>query len=205
MSRFTEREEFWLLTKVVKGGGGGGLPEGYTQLTYVSGSGSGYIPTGVYLASTDIVEAEFANSSSTGYGALYGSYKMGESSALYGNQTYYGYDVANNKVDTNIAVDTSWHKAQHDFASGRLVIDGVVTEFTPFEFENTDENYLLARYYNKSYGYYWKGSIRKYKVYRNGTLISNLVPAQHGEDIGMYDLVRNEFLVGTNITAGDPV
>ena len=85
-----------------------GLPSGYKLLEYVGGSGSQYVITDLYLASTDVIECEYRNSSTTGYGAVYGVFKVGESSALYGNQTYYGYDSINDKVNTGISVDTEW-------------------------------------------------------------------------------------------------
>ena len=101
-----------------------GLPSGYKLLEYVGGSGSQYIPTPVKIASTDIIEAEFRNSSASGYGALYGIYAMGQSSAFYANRTYYGYDVSNGAVNTNIDVDTEWHSVKHDFVNGVLTLDG---------------------------------------------------------------------------------
>ena len=94
-----------------------GLPSGYKLLEYVGSSGAAYVVTDVFLASTDVVEAEFRNNSTTGYGSLYGVFKLGDSSALYANQTYYGYDESNNKVDTDLRVNTDWHSSRHDFAS----------------------------------------------------------------------------------------
>ena len=175
-----------------------GLPSGYKLLEYVGGSGSQYVITDLYLASTDVVECEFRNSATTGYGAVYGVFKLGESSALYGNQTYYGYDKSNNKVDTDIRVDTEWHSSRHDFINGTLTIDDTTVAFTPFEFVNSTKNAVLSRYYNNSYGYNWKGYVRKFKVTRNGEVVCDLLPAKNSNDVaGLYDLVSGSFYTAT--------
>lgn len=171
-----------------------GLPSGYKLLECVGGSGTQYIITDLYLASTDVIECEYRNSSTTGFGAVYGIFKAGESSALYGNQTYYGYDVANNKVDTEMAVDTEWHSSRHDFVHGTLTIDDTTVTFTPFEFVNSTKNAVLSRYYNGNYGYNWKGYIRKFKVTRGNEVVCDLLPAKDSNDIaGLYDLVSGSF------------
>lgn len=174
-----------------------GLPSGYKLLEYVGGNGSRNVLTDVYLASTDVVECEFKNSTTTGYGAMYGVFKLGESSALYANQTYYGYDADNNKVDTGIRVDTEWHSSRHDFVNGTLTIDDTTVTFAPFEFENSVKNAVLSRYYNNNYGYSWKGYVRKFKVTRNGEVVCDLLPAKNSNDVaGLYDLVTGIFYEG---------
>ena len=175
-----------------------GLLSGYKLLEYVGSSGSAYVVTDVYLASTDVVEAEFRNNSTTGYGSLYGVFKLGDSSALYANQTYYGYDESNNKVDTDLRVNTDWHSSRHDFVNGTLTIDDTTVTFPPFEFANRDQNAVLARYYNNSYGYIWKGFIRKFKVTRGGEVIRDLLPCKNEQDVaGFYDLVTETFYAPT--------
>lgn len=178
-----------------------GLPSGYTLLDSVGGSGSQWVITDTYLASTDVVECEFRNSTTTGYGAVYGIFRAGDSSALYGNQTYYGYDVSNNKVDTRIPVDTDWHASRHDFANGTLTIDDTTVTYTPFEFENSTKNAVLSRYYNNSYGYGWKGYVRKFKVTRGNEVICDLLPCKNDQDVaGFYDLAAEKFYAPTGGT-----
>lgn len=178
-----------------------GLPSGYRLLDSVGSSGSQYVITDLYLASTDVIECEYRNSSTTGYGAIYGIYKTGESSALYGNQTYYGYDESNNKVDTDIRVNTEWHSSRHDFVNGTLTIDNTTVTFTPFTFVNSTKNAVLSRYYNGSYGYNWKGYLRKFKVTRNGEVVCDLLPAKNSDgDAGLYDLVTGTFYTATGGT-----
>lgn len=178
--------------------GEGGLPSGYKLLEYVGSSGEAYVVTDVFLASTDVVEAEFRNSSMTGYGSLYGVFKLGDSSALYANQTYYGYNESNNKVDTGLRVNTDWHSSRHDFANGTLTIDDTTVTFTPFEFVNSTPNAVLSRYYNSSYGYVWNGFIRKFKVTRGGEVVCDLLPAKNSDNVaGLYDLVTGNFYTAT--------
>lgn len=185
-----------------------GLPSGYKLLEYVGSSGAAYVVTDVFLASTDVIEAEFRNNSTTGYGSLYGVFRLGDSSALYANQTYYGYDESNNKVDTDLRVNTDWHSSRHDFVNGTLTIDDTTVNFTPWEFANTTQNAVLARYYNNSYGYIWKGFVRKFKVTRGGEVICDLLPAKNEQDeAGLYDLISGTFYTATSgtLVAGDEV
>lgn len=178
-----------------------GLPSGYKLLEYVGGSGSQYVITDAKLASTDVVECEYRNSSTTGYGAIYGIYKSGESSALYGNKTYYGYNSANNKVDTEVNVDTEWHSSKHDFVNGTLTVDDTTVTFTPWEFVNTTNNGVLTRYYNNSYGYNWNGYIRKFKVTRSNEVICDLIPCKNDQNVaGFYDLANSTFYAPTGGT-----
>lgn len=182
-----------------------GLPLGYTLLDSVGCSSSHDIATPIYLASTDVVECRFRNSATTGYGALYGTFAMGDSSAFYANGTYYGYNSSNTKIDTGIDIDTNWHTLRHDFINGEITIDEETTTFTPFTFTNSKAMHIFSRYYNNSYGYYWKGYISYFRVYRNGKLICNYIPAKYNGDVGVYDLVNEEFLFGTSILEGTAV
>lgn len=191
-----------------------GLPLGYTLVDGITANGTQYIDTGIKIASTDTVETEFKNSTSTGYGAVYGIYATGESSAFYANQTYYGYDESNDKVNTNVAVDDQWHTVVHDFVNGTLQLDDTTVTFTPFVFANANNNGLFTRFYNGSYGYFFKGSVKSHKITRNGTVIFNAVSVQRDSDsaLGMYDFVSDTFFEndGTgDFTAGiavsDPV
>lgn len=187
-----------------------GLPLGYTLLEYISANNGPYIETDIKIASTDIVETEFANNSSTGYGALYGIYDTGQSSAFYANQTYYGYDAANNKVDTGVSVDTNWHTAVHNFVDGTLTLDGNIVSFTPFSFTNSVNNAIFARYYNGSYGYFFRGKIRKHKVTRGNTVLCDMVPVRNDStnELGLYDLINDRFWTNSgsgSFSAGDPV
>jgi hypothetical protein len=191
-----------------------GLPIGYTLVEGITATGTQYIDTGITLASTDVIETEFKNSTSSDYGAVYGIYATGESSAFYANQTYYGYDASNSKVNTNVAVDNQWHTAIHNFVDGTLQLDNTTVTFTPFTFTNTDNNGLFTRFYNGSYGYFFKGSVKRHKITRNGVVMLDMVSAQRDSDnvLGMYDLVSGTFFTndGTgSFTAGttlnDPV
>lgn len=170
------------------------LPPGYTRLESIKATGSQYINTELKVASTDIILARFKNTSASGAGGIYGVYKAGESSALYANATYYGYDENNTKVNTGVSVDTSWHETTHNFVSGKLIIDNTETSFTPFTFTNTNNCPLFARTYNNAIGYYFSGEIAYWKVYRNGVLYMNLVPCKDPNDeVGMYDTVNGRF------------
>lgn len=172
------------------------LPFRYKKVEYITASWNQWLNTWVKLASTDIVEAEYKNSSTTWYWALYWVFAMWQSSAFYANWTYYWYDVDNNKANTWVDVDTSRHTLRHDFVNWVITLDGANTTFTPFTFENTKDNYLFSRYYNNSYWYWFKWSCRKYRIYRWWELICDLVPVidtQNNNEPWMYDLVSGDF------------
>lgn len=175
------------------------IPDWYSAVNCITANNRPYLNTWIKLSSTDRVIAEFANLSSTWYGALYGTYATWESSAFYANQTYYWYDAVNNKINTWIVVNTDWHIVDHDFVNWTLTLDGNITTFTPFTFTNSQYNYLFARYYGGSYGYLFRWSCKYYKVYRSWEIIVYLVPVKRNSDsvLGMYDLIWDQFL--TNI------
>ena len=183
------------------------LPFRYKKVEYITASWTQWLNTWIKLASTDIVEVEFRNSSSSWYWALYWVFAVWDSSAFYANWTYYWYDVVNNKVNTWVSVDTSRHSLRQDFGNWVITLDNVDTTYTPFTFDNNKDNYLFSRYYSNSYWYWFKGSCRKYKIYRWWELICDLIPVidtQNNDEPWMYDLVSGDFRwnVGTwNFTA----
>ena len=183
------------------------LPFRYKKVEYITASWTQWLNTWIKLASTDIVETEFRNSSSSWYWALYWVFAVWDSSAFYANWTYYWYDVVNNKVNTWVNVDTSRHSVRQDFGNWVITLDGANTTYTPFTFDNNNYNYLFSRYYSNSYWYGFKWSCRKYKIYRWWELICDLIPVidtQNNDEPWMYDLVSGDFRwnVGTwNFTA----
>ena len=181
-----------------------GLPSGYTQLQYISATGNQYIDTEIQLASTDVIEATFRNSATTPM-ALYGVYNptAGQSSAFYANETYYAYDATNTKVDTHVDVDTNnWHTVVHNFANGRLSLDDTTVQFAPFtSFSNNVNNRLFQRKNNSGYGYNFIGDVKSYKIFRNGSVILNFVPAERNADnaVGMFDTVTGMFFTSGSV------
>lgn len=173
-----------------------GLPFRYKKVEYITASWTQWLNTWIKLASTDIVEAEYKNSSSSWYWALYWVFAVWDSSAFYANWTYYWYDVVNNKVNTWVNVDTSRHSVRQDFVNWVITLDGANTTYTPFTFDNNKDNYLFSRYYSNSYWYWFKWSCRKYRIYRWWELICDLIPVidtQNNDEPWMYDLVSGQF------------
>lgn len=179
-----------------------GLPSGYTQLEYITATGSQYIDTGIKLANTDIIEITFKNSTTSSSMALYGVYNTtaGQSSAFYANSTYYGYNGTNAVVNTNVNVDTGWHTVVHDFVNGRLSLDNASIQFTPFTFTNTENNHLFQAQNDGSYGNNFDGSVKSYKIFRGGSIILNFIPARRNTDnaVGMFDTVTGLFFTSGN-------
>ena len=170
------------------------LPEGYTEVEYIEMDGTEYVDTGVMLANTDVVETYFKCLDTTTAMGLYGIYKINENTSFYAYTTFYAYNKSNQKVDTNIAVDENWHLLNHDFVRGIVSLDDTTRTFTPYVFNNTVSCRLGARYSGSSWGLGFVGQIGAFKIYRDGALLLNYIPAKHGDEVGFYDTVSEEFL-----------
>jgi len=177
------------------------LPSEYTKLTYIQSSWTQRINTLIKLCSDDVVETEFANVSASWYWAVYWVYQTWQSSAFYANWTYYWYDAVNTKVNTGVSVDTNRHVVEHSFPWWTITLDGNATNFTPFVFSNTVNNYIFSRYYNGSYWYNLSGKIKWFKVTRNWQIILDMIPVKRNSDdvIWMFDKVSWTFFenIGT--------
>ena len=170
------------------------LPEGYTEVEYIEMDGTEYVDTGVMLASTDVVETYFKCTNTTTAMALYGIYKTNENTSFYANGTFYAYNKTNQKINTDVDVDEEWHLLNHNFVQGTVQLDDITRTFTPYTFANTTSCRLGIRLSGSSWGYGFVGQIGSFKIYRNGALLLNYIPAKHGDDVGFYDTVNQEFL-----------
>lgn len=175
------------------------VPDGYTALGYIKGTGTQYIDTGFYPNNDSTIEVDgfydaVADSSSQ---SAFGSRNGNDShfweymrntnntmAAYYGTNDagrlndVYGTERSVHKIDKNVymAGDSS-----HTFTYQSFSIP-----YTAFLFATNNRG---AAMYPARYTMYYA------KVYDNGSLIRDFVPARRESDsiVGMYDVVNNVF------------
>ena len=185
--------------------GGGSLPAGYTQVEYIQSTGTQYIGTNFEPNQDTRVTVDFMfDEWGTGTTFLFGvqnsantsRYCLGVSSSGtlrndYGTQ-YTSVDIIkkgvrytadkNKNVFTYSGSTMTWTQNAETFSNTMMPMR------------------LFSRYYTSDYGYL-KGKIYNLKIYDNGTLVRNFVPARNSSNVlGMYDTVNNQFY--TNLGTG---
>ena len=195
------------------------LPVGYTELAYLESTGTQYIDTG-FTPNQDsaMMLRVLIPESSTGAGSFGGAYDGAwrPGFGLYGGNTTYSMNMTYGNTDTNI-VSTPKYEANvmYDVSLNKNVasVTNVATQavysltadaetFTiPHTIELFRVNIATPRY----------GMFRLYyaKIYNNGTLVRDFVPARRESDgvLGMYDLANGQFYTnaGTGTFTAGPV
>ena len=189
-----------------------GLPEGYTKLQYIESTGTQWIDTGftpnqntkwTINVSASSLSTNFASFGSAGnmFG-IYGGSKTYTMASLYNGEYKY------------------FSPAQY-FAKGiiyKLTLDRNVftasfnnntytNTYTPATFtaSGTLKIFTLDAFSSVRYG---KFRMHSSKLYDNGTLVQNLIPAKNSNNVvGMYDLVTKTFFTnaGTGSFTAGPV
>lgn len=102
---------------------------------------------------------------------------------------------------TQITLDDAeyynWH--YYDLRQGTITLDG--TDFTLGSTTNTPLTVTLKLGHVS-----FPQRIGEFKAYHNNELVADLVPCKHGSDVGMYDIIRNQFFTSSNannFTAGE--
>lgn len=167
------------------------LPNTYRKLKYIESSGTQYITTGMSCTSDITFELNAMNISA---GSYMGATRDGRSNYVGASNGYYYLGWGENGGATTVPVDSNYHTFKID--NGRQYLDGVdlfavgsrLSEIEIFLFRT---NYQLPNY----------SSIRlKYcKMYQNGTLVRDFIPALRKSDNvpGLYDSVNDMFYVNT--------
>lgn len=198
------------------------LPEGYTEVDYIEGTGTQYIDTGVQMTTSDDVNMIIQLTSDTTVQNFYGSrnttslndgswnlfYNVGGSSG----SMRFRLDWNSNppRYSSLISLDTDVNIRLYSSSGyGEIVVDG--TSYTGVA-TKTNAEYNTVLFGCNSGGTIVCNPLRikKYSVKRNGSLIQDLVPAIRNSDNepGMYDLVSKTFFTNSGsgtFTTGDPV
>ena len=176
------------------------LPAGYTELEYIEATGTQYIDTGVTLTNNSTFELEFQLTEQQYGKGIYGSYTSGGSrfegilrkttQSSPGNIEY-GF---NNEFKMDITQDLNKHvlKQEKDkfYYDGDLLYTFSSSEFTQeasayIGHINVPTNNTLSPI---------KAKIYSCKIYDNGTLVRDYVPAKNSSNVvGLYDKITNTF------------
>ena len=192
------------------------LPPGYTPLEYIESDGHQYIDTEI-VPSSDLkweLDNMFTGIGNIGQGGSYnGVYDPVQPIMRFdiglGNGLFLDYGNVNRPTsDTQQIIN---HRmifkvdAQNmQWAYGSTT--GSIPAYTDTANRRTKHIYLFAR---NDFSGFDRGSLQRTfssKFYRGGVLIQNLIPAKHGNTVGMYDTVSQRFFenlgTGNDFTAG---
>ena len=92
-----------------------------------------------------------------------------------------------------------------DFAKNKKIYLNGVEKATLTNTKITDTDGTLCIFVRYGGSAFVTGRVYEFSIYENNTITMNLVPAQHGDDVGMYDTVNNQFYKDAadgNFTAG---
>jgi len=195
------------------------LPSGYTQLTYIESTGTQYIDTGVVPTDKMHVVIRFNINSQSNYGYIFGQQEPGGAygARLRDNTTelqlFAGTSLINTGVNlvlgTEYTLDTTLDNGTFSWSLNN--VSGVQNNV------NFTNNNVVMRLFSGNTstaapGAYLPGkdSIYEAKIYDNGTLVRDFVPAKRNSDneIGMYDTVNNQFYTNAGsgtFVAGNPL
>jgi hypothetical protein len=182
-----------------------GLPTGYTPLEYIESTGTQYINTGVDINSGNFsidTDMQFTALTSPQYYGIYGggyfgitdSYFAigGHGTSVTANKTKHNFvlssSIGDNKVLT-LSIDGTNYTYTRNVIAGRIALLTVLNG-------STTMGLVRAKMYSV-------------KIYQNGTLVRNMVPAKNSSGvIGMYDLVNDVFYTNSGtgtFTAGPEI
>ena len=179
-----------------------GLPITYERLKYISNPNKGYIDTGFVpnqdtrivctIKTPKIDEDSFCFGSSSSWDRNAFEFWSKES----GIRSQLGYD-GQGKYKNKVPYDTI---CEIDFNKNVWNYNGVINTFSYEEFMCP---WNLFIWHSKRYGSSIYGNVDYYnsfKIYDNGKLIRDFIPAKRKSDgvIGMYDLVGRKFYTSPN-------
>ena len=200
------------------------LPVGYTEVEYIENvtPNKAYIDTGFKPNQNTKVFADFQYVTTNTHPRCFGcgpwnglAYELNAENGITSNGVWnWKFGDTSGWLTTGVHTDFNRHTAIID--SGKLYLDDVVIGSTTVTtFQLTDSIGLFGFIVNGSQGgtsagEYMFGKFYSFKVYDNGTLTRDLVPAKRDSDdkYGMYDIVNDVFYVspnGNNFIGGDPV
>lgn len=201
--------------------GGGFTPEvpaGYTQLKYVESSGTQIINTNVVpTLETKLQVTGVRLPSQTGYNSMAGcsnpTIYIPMNNGVYGNRWYAAFGNGGEKtIDGALPVGTSEPPTFTVDKTGTVFsADGSTktVSYTATDLGTVDAETRIALFGRKrgsTYSQFTRARIFRAKIWENGTLLRDFVPAMRNadEEIGMYDIVNDAFYTndGTGVFVG---
>ena len=175
-------------------------PRKWRRFEYLQSSGTQYIDTGVNADSNLSVKFKFSptsvSSTTLPIGAIYQNSSSYIRHHINNFRDYVGYHLGADPyyVSTSKYSANTDYEYDVDMQSSTITVNNQVLSFTNTTF-NTNLNYWLFRRNSNSSGLMYYGSLKLYyfKMYYQGVLIRNFVPAQYNGEYGMWDLVEDKF------------
>ena len=183
------------------------IPSGLVELDYIASTGTQYIDTGIKASKNLKVEADINITTASGWVMILGDYTSGSYFSWWRKDTtMYAYYGSNNKT---LAEQTGKRKYVANNTNNVWSIDSSNITVSPnsSDFSKNGGNLYLFSVNNG--GNYNKASMKLYscKIYNNGTLVRDFIPAKRISDskCGLWDKVNFKFYTdenGGNFTTG---
>ena len=200
------------------------LPEGFTQIEYIEGTGTQYIDTGFYGTQNSGVYIKYAltdltsNGSARVFGTRNGTLGTGAFAFITSkdgtslpNDNFY--IASNGSASQSTNIDANWHEVscniENDkkvYFDGNLIFTGSNTAYT-----STAQASIFRTYNRTAYGAVATAKISILQIYENAVMVHNFIPCRRDSDdeLGMYDLVSDTFFTnsgtGTFIAGPDVI
>lgn len=180
---------------------------GYSQVNYISASGSSGINTGLKMKGTTCIECAFQYTSATTQQRVFGTgadndnlvthfYINGNGSFAWSLQNSSG-----NWQSLFIQCDNKIHTVKMDGRNGVLTLDGVSWSISTSRSNTSSGDLVLFGRSNATN--YMSGYIYGCRIYDNGTLVRNFIPARRNSDgaYGLFDIQNWAFYTSNTGTA----
>lgn len=181
----------------------------YIKIEYIQSTGTQYIDTGINPDDTTVVQAKFIYTNYGGGDFIGSGSDDGDYSSFrffrYGSYTYLDYGNGNsNRISTSFITSTT---DPYEIEYGNRYLknlenDNIVMSDSSVSFTQKQRTIHI----NSTNDY---GIIYYVKIYKNNTLVRDLIPVKRKSDlvICMYDRVNNEFLenAGTDTFIAGPI
>ena len=169
------------------------IPAGYTELEYVESSGTQRINTNIMVHSGISVEAVVQGKSGTERSVFlgFGCDKSGTYIADDGTQFYMTYFWSGISSLNKTLVTSTWVGN-----NGEITQTGTIGNKSMAPYTSSVISYDYLKFFGCSAGgSNWSGRFYYVKVYDNGTLSNNFIPARRNSDnaVGFYDTVSETF------------
>ncbi len=189
------------------------LPSGYTELQYITNTGTAYLNTGVRVSDSDVITMHIENVSTTAtvFVPMFGTYTRFDNNT---HRLVHYFDgvgrtwqirwgttgqnwTSRDAPQTNVTFDLVWQNGtqSHSLTDGTRTINSTSALSANAPLGEMPDIYIFAYNNNGSVSGYFPGSIGEFILYQNNIIRFDLVPAMRNSDsvVGMYDLVSNTF------------
>lgn len=184
------------------------LPDGYTQLEYIEGTGTQYINTGFKPNQDTRVVADLKFQIGSSNPVAFGAIVTSPSTIVFALQAVAaGY---RNDYGPYVQVVKSGNIADRfivDKNKNIQTLNGVAHDAGYTTFSVNYPIYLFARNYAGTADRFAPMTLYSCQIYDNGTLVRNFVPCKNSNDaVGLYDLVNDVFYSnnGTGVFVAGP-